>query len=124
MVSAWTNTGLTMLPDPEILPITLAVFRVFIQWLSRLGFILFLLYFRELTPHSNLFHEESADYEPKEFWRVGKVAVLINSAYTFIGVILLRLTGIPLYHSLTHTLTTISAGGFSTNRIGVGMYRG
>lgn len=123
VISAWTDTGLTMLTHPEDLPYTLAIFRVFIQWISSLGFILFLLYFKSLAP--------TPDQSPRVgrvanatvyFWHVGKVATLIYTAYTFIGFLFLWIAGLPPYEALMHALTSISTGGFSSNSIGVGLY--
>lgn len=43
-VSAWTDTGLTMVRDPATLPHALGLFRIFIQWVSGLGVVIFMLF--------------------------------------------------------------------------------
>lgn len=51
-VSAWTDTGLTIIQDPSALPIALVVFRILIQWFSGLGIVMFMLLLRASSPRA------------------------------------------------------------------------
>ncbi len=41
--SGWTDTGASMIPNPETLPYSLGLFRAMSQWLSGLGLVVLLL---------------------------------------------------------------------------------
>jgi len=124
-VSAWTDTGLTMISDPAVLPASLGVFRILIQWFSGLGIAMFMLLLRAAPPRvaRSLFDAEG---RPETFatspWRIGSVVVRIYVLYTLIGATALWLTGLPPLDALAHAVTSLSTGGFSTNSVGVGLY--
>jgi trk system potassium uptake protein TrkH len=123
--SAWTDTGLTMIPHPEDLPVSLSVFRVLMQWVSGLGIVMFMLSLRGPSPRAahSLFQAEGRfeDFST-DLWTMGRTVVAIYSGYTVLGFVLLWLLGVPPFHALTHAITSLSTGGFSTNNVGVGLY--
>jgi trk system potassium uptake protein TrkH len=55
-------------------------------------------------------------------WQVGRTIVLIYIGYTLLGFVAFLILGIPPFHALTHSITSLSTGGFSTNPVGVGLY--
>ncbi len=123
--SAWTDTGFTMLPHPEELPLSLSVFRVISQWASGIGIVILMLFLHGPSPtaaHSFFQAEGRFEDFDANIWRVGRVIVLIYLCYTAAGFVLLTLFGVPPFHALTHAITSLSTGGFSTNSIGVGVY--
>lgn len=123
--SAWTDTGLTMIPHPEKLPISLSVFRILMQWISGLGIVLFMLFLRGAAPRAahSLFQAEgrSEDFS-LNIWHIGRTIVAIYVGYTLLGFAALWILGVPPFHALTHAITSLSTGGFSTNSVGVGVY--
>lgn len=123
--SAWTDTGLTMVVDPETLPLSLSVFRFMIQWFSGLGIVMFMLFLRAASPRGahSLFRAEgrSETFSP-DIWKIGRAVVGIYALYTVAGTIGLWLTGVPPFDALAHAITSLSTGGFSTNAVGVGIY--
>ena len=123
--SAWTDTGLTMIPQPETLSRALGFFRVLMQWVSGLGVVMFMLSLRGPTPRAahSLFQAEGRfeDFTPN-LWEVGRTIVLIYLGYTVAGAILLWIMGVPPFDALAHAITSLSTGGFSTNSVGVGGY--
>jgi trk system potassium uptake protein TrkH len=123
--SAWTDTGLTMIPRPSGLPLSLAVFRVLMQWISGLGIVMFMLFLRGPSPRAaqRLFEAEGRfeDFS-SNLWHVGRTVVFIYVGYTFAGFVLLWISGVPPFQALTHAITSLSTGGFSTNEVGVGLY--
>ncbi len=123
--SAWTDTGLTMIPDPGNLPVSLSFFRVLMQWISGLGIVMFMLSLHGPSPRAarSLFQAEGRFEDfATNLWQVGRTIVLIYLCYTLLGFVLLWLLGVPPLHALAHAITSLSTGGFSTNSVGVGMY--
>jgi trk system potassium uptake protein TrkH len=123
--SAWTDTGLTMIPHPEELPVSLSVFRVMMQWISGLGIVIFMLFLRGPSPRAahSLFQAEGRFEDfTTNIWQVGRTIVLIYVGYTVAGFVLFLILGVPPFHALTHAITSLSTGGFSTNSVGVGLY--
>ncbi|MFN2285555.1 MAG: TrkH family potassium uptake protein [Anaerolineae bacterium] len=123
--SAWTDTGLTMIPNPALLPSSLAVFRLAMQWVSGLGIVMFVLCWRGLTPHEaqSLFQAEGRFEDfTSNLRNIGRVVVTIYTGYTLAGTLALWALGIPFWEALAHAVTSLSTGGFSTNSVGVGVY--
>jgi trk system potassium uptake protein TrkH len=123
--SAWTDTGLTMIPHPEDLPVSLGFFRVLMQWISGLGIVMFMLFLRGPSPRAaqSLFQAEGRFEDfTTSIWQVGRTTVLIYLGYTVAGFMLFVVLGVPPFHALTHAITSLSTGGFSTNSVGVGLY--
>lgn len=50
--SAWTDTGLTMVPEPQALPLSLSVFRILMQWASGLRIVILMLFLYTSLPRS------------------------------------------------------------------------
>ena len=123
--SAWTDTGLTMIPHPEALPYSLSLFRVLMQWISGLGIVMFMLGVQGPSPRAaqSLFAAEgrSEDFTTN-LWQVGRTVVLIYIGYTLVGFVAFLALGIPAFDALAHSITSLSTGGFSTNPVGVGRY--
>ncbi|KPL79354.1 hypothetical protein ADN00_03250 [Ornatilinea apprima] len=123
--SGWSDTGLTMIPDPGILPYSLGFFRVLTQWVSGLGIVMFMLFLRGDSARAarGLFEAEGR-FEDFTFnlWHIGRTVTLIYLAYTLVGFLGLWATGVPAFHALTHAITSLSTGGFSSNSVGVGLY--
>lgn len=123
--SAWTDTGLTMIPHPEDLPVSLSFFRVLMQWVSGLGIVMFMLFLHGSSPRAaQSFFQAEGRFEDftTNLWQVGRIVVLIYIGYTLTGSLLLWILGVPPFHALTHAITSLSTGGFSTNPVGVGLY--
>jgi len=123
--SGWTDTGLTMIPDPEILPFSVGLFRVLTQWVSGLGIVFLILMLHGSSPRAawQFFKAEqrSEDFSTS-IWAVGRTIALIYFAYTLLGFLVFLWMGLPTYHALIHAITSLSTGGFSSNSVGVGLY--
>jgi len=123
--SGWTDTGLTMIPHPEELPTSLSLFRVLMQFVSGLGIVIFMLALRgpsSRAAHSLFQAEGRFEDFTTNIWAVGRTLVLIYLGYTLVGFVLLMILRVPPFHALTHAITSLSTGGFSTNSVGVGLY--
>ena len=123
--SAWTDTGLTMIPHPENLPVSLSVFRILVQWTSGLGIVILMLFLYGPASRAaqSLFQAEGRleDFTTS-VWHAGKTIVLIYVGYTLAGFLALWALGVPAFDALMHAITSLSTGGFSTNSVGVGVY--
>ncbi|MBN1639760.1 MAG: TrkH family potassium uptake protein [Anaerolineae bacterium] len=123
--SAWTDTGLTMVPQPESLSVSVNVFRVLMQWVSGLGIVILMLFLYGPTSRAaqSLFQAEGRfeDFDTN-IWRIGRTIILIYLGYTAAGAVLFLALGMPPFEALMHAITSLSTGGFSTNSIGVGVY--
>jgi len=123
--SGWTDTGLSMIPHPEELPISLSLFRILTQFVSGLGIVIFMLALRGPSSQAaqSLFQAEGRFEDfTTNIWKMGRTIFVIYAAYTLAGFLLLWALGVPPFHALTHAITSLSTGGFSTNSVGVGLY--
>jgi trk system potassium uptake protein len=119
-MSGFTTTGATILKDIEILPQSILLWRSLTQWLGGMGIIvLFVAMLPKLGIRSiNLLKAEVPGPNPermvprlaetaKRLW----IVYLVFSAFQFI---MLLVSGLNIFDSLTHTFTTMPTGGFST----------
>jgi len=123
--SAWTDTGLTMVPDPAELPLSLGTFRILIQWISGLGIVILMLFLYGPSSRSaySLFRAEGrTEGFSTSIWHMGRTILLIYVGYTLVGFLALWALGLAPYEALMHAITSLSTGGFSTNSVGVGLY--
>lgn len=114
-----------MIPDPGQLPYSLGLFRAMSQWLSGLGLVLMLVSLRGEAPQvmRRLFQVEGRfeDFNPS-VWKMGRTIAFIYFGYTLAGFLGLWVAGVPPFHALVHTMTSLSTGGFSSNSVGIGIY--
>ncbi|MCD4673197.1 MAG: hypothetical protein K8R77_11090 [Anaerolineaceae bacterium] len=123
--SGWTNTGASMIAEPEQLPYSLGLFRAMSQWLSGLGLVLILISLRGPSPRimQRLFQAEGRQEDfNTSAWKMGRTIVIIYFSYTLAGFLGMWAAGVPPFHAITHTMTSLSTGGFSSNSIGIGIY--
>ncbi len=115
-ISGFTTTGLSILPDPSVLPGSLLVWRSLTQWIGGLGVtVLFLSVL--LVPGSSSFYlykSEGADKIEPSVRKTIRDIVLIYLTYTLFGFLLLLLISGSFLHSLVHIFGLISTGGFSS----------
>lgn len=123
--SGWTDTGLTMVPNPQALPHSLSVFRILVQWVSGLGIVILMLFIYGPSSRAaqSLFQAEGRFEDfTTNIWRLGRTIVLVYAGYTVIGFLALWALGLHWSDALAHAITSLSTGGFSTNSVGVGLY--
>ncbi len=122
--SGFTTTGTSILKDISNLPPSLLVWRSLMQWLGGLGIIAFFLSIHNSLPGTHrLYEAESAKIDSTRpvpgLVNTLRILFFIYVAGTVIVILLLWFQGISFFHSLTHGLTCVSTGGFSsfTNNI-------
>lgn len=117
-MSAITTTGATIFTDIEHSPPGLLLWRAILQWLGGIGIIVMavsILPFLKVGG-MQLFRTESSENE-KAMPRATKLAGSIGIAYLLISIacaICYMLSGFSPFEAITHAMTTIATGGFST----------
>jgi trk system potassium uptake protein TrkH len=117
-MSGITTTGSTVITGLDYLPPGILIWRALLQWLGGIGIIVMAL---SVLPFlkvggMQLFKTESSESE-KAMPRAAKLASSIGYIYlflTFICAIAYHISGLSMFDSFAHAMTTIATGGFST----------
>lgn len=117
-MSGITTTGSTVIIGLDTAPPGILMWRALLQWLGGIGIIVMAL---SVLPFlkvggMQLFRTESSENE-KALPRAAKLASSIAYIYvflTFICAICYHFSGLGLFDSFAHAMTTIATGGFST----------
>jgi len=127
-VSGLTTTGATILVDVELLPRGLHLWRSTTQWLGGMGIIvLFVAILPALGVGGYNLYRAEVSGPSKERLRptARQTAVLlwtIYSAFTVVGIVSLRIAGMPWFDSVCHTFAGVATGGFGTKNSSIGGY--
>ncbi|MFI3300228.1 MAG: TrkH family potassium uptake protein [Candidatus Gastranaerophilales bacterium] len=119
-VSGITTTGATILSNFDY-PHTMFFWRSLTQWLGGLGIIvLFIAVLPQfaVAGRQMFFAEAPGPTEDKFTPRIRNTASALWKVYaglTILEIILLKLAGMPAFDALCNSLSTLAAGGFSTN---------
>jgi trk/ktr system potassium uptake protein len=125
-MSGWTCTGLTLIPVPETMAATLLFWRSFMQWLGGIGMVAFTI---SVLARSSLTNArcvrpggEAAPFIPtlistaREMWRIYLLLTLGS-------LLLILVTGVPLWDAVNLAMTSISTGGFTIHAAGISYYQ-
>jgi trk system potassium uptake protein len=104
-ISGFTTTGATVLKNIEALPNVLLFWRALTQWLGGMGILLLVT--------------GSFRVQKKEIIRI---LLSIYAALTALQFILLVISGMNWFDALTHSMSTMSTGGFSIRNSGISYY--
>jgi len=116
--SGITTTGATVLTGLDDAPHGILLWRALLQWMGGVGVILMamsILPFLKIGG-MQLFEAELTESE-KALPRTAQLASTIGGIYILLSclnVLAYNLAGLSFFDSLTHAMTTISTGGFST----------
>ena len=127
-VSGFTTTGASVLANVEILPHGIIFWRSFTQWLGGIGIVvlgIIILPRLAVGGMQLLALEGAGPGADKIVPRIVETAKTLWKVYLFISVLmvlLLYLTGLPIYDSLVHMFTAVSTGGYSSKNLSVGAY--
>lgn len=120
-VSAITSTGVSMFLGKSLMHSTL-FWRSFLNWFSGIGIVvlaimgLFMIYSKFKLFAESEGHSEKIGSSVK---KTISIFVGIYGVFTIIGIILLRISGLPLFDSIYYTFTSISLTGTSMNSVGL-----
>lgn len=126
--SGFTTTGASILTEVESLPHGILFWRSFTHWAGGMGVLVLTL---ALLPtlgggSVQIMKAESPGPTPgKIVPKVAQTAKIFYKIYVFITIIqiiLLRLTGMPLFDSILNTFGTVGTGGFGIKNLSIGAY--
>jgi len=125
--SGITTTGSTILVNIENSSNGILIWRSILQWLGGVGIIVMAVAALPLLHMSGLQLFFSDQIEPNDKLRervknLAKTIIIIYTSFTFICVLLLSLTGMNIFDSICHSMTTIATGGYSTKNISIGHF--
>ena len=128
IISGFTTTGASILPNVEALPMGTLFWRSFTHWIGGMGILVFTL---TLLPSLGIggfqiFKAESpGPVAGKIAPRLRDTAKILYSTYfviTILEVVFLLFGGMSIYDALVYTFGTVGTGGFATKNISVGAY--
>jgi len=124
-MAGWTGTAYTMMQSLDTVPYTLLFWRSFMQWISGIGIIAFVIALAGSTGlfQGKLYRTESRE-EPlmPSIISTGRAIWKIYALLTFVAIGLILFTGLSLWDSVNLALTTISTGGFTIHDGGILYY--
>ena len=124
-MSALTGSGITIYSDVESLPYSILFFRAMQQWIGGLGIIVMIISFiiKPGSVSSTLYESEAREERMRPSTNATiKETIKIYLIYTFTGIILYLLAGMPLFDSVCNTFCIISTGGMSIKNANIGFY--
>lgn len=127
-VSGFTTTGSTVITGLDALAPSLLFWRAVLQWVGGIGIIGLSIAILPLlrTGGMQLFHMESSDRSPERLIaRPGHLALVIAGLYlglTALCAFAYALAGMTGFEALTHAMTTVSTGGYSTSDSSMGAF--
>lgn len=127
-ISGFTTTGASILTDVEALSQTSLLWRSFTHWIGGMGVFVFIMAILPLMggPTMNLMRAESPGPSVSKLLpKVKDTAKILYELYlgmTLLEIILLCVSGMPLFDSLTTTFGTVGTGGFGIRNSSLAEY--
>tara|TARA_Y100001958_G_scaffold108441_1_gene76148 strand:- start:174 stop:1622 length:1449 start_codon:yes stop_codon:yes gene_type:complete len=126
-MSGITTTGATIISDLDNSPKSILLWRAIMQWLGGIGIVVMAITILPLLKVGGMqfFKMEGPDSTEKILPRTIEVATIIISTYiilTFLCGFFYWIFGMTLFDSISHAMTTIATGGFSTHNESIGFF--
>ena len=126
-MSGLTTTGATVIVGLDFSPPGILLWRALLQWLGGIGIIVMAIAVLPMLQVGGmqLFRMESSDTSEKILPRAAQIAGSISLLYlvlTSICALSYYAAGMRLFDAVTHAMTTIATGGFSTHDASIGYY--
>ncbi len=127
-MSGITTTGATIISDLDNSPKSILLWRAIMQWLGGIGIVVMAITILPLLKVGGmqLFKMEGPDSTEKILPRTIEVAAIIISTYvvlTFLCGFFYWIFGMTVFDSVSHAMTTIATGGFSTHNDSIGFFK-
>ena len=127
-MSGITTTGATIISDLDSSPKSILLWRAIMQWLGGIGIVVMAITILPLLQVGGmqLFKMEGPDSTEKILPRTIEVAATIISIYvvlTFLCGFFYWVFGMTMFDSVSHAMTTIATGGFSTHNDSIGFFK-
>lgn len=119
-ISGFTGTGATVFDTLEDLPQSILFWRMMTHWFGGLGIIVIFIALLPQTGQSTIYMYNAETTGPTEervlprLKDMTKVLFQLYMLFTCVAAAVYMLCGLTLYEALTHAMSTIGAGGFST----------
>ena len=125
--SGITTTGSTIIPNLEQVSYGILLWRALLQWLGGIGIIVMAVAILPMLSIGGmqLFKTESYETPDKIIPRAAIFASGISIVYivlTSTWAFMLWLAGMPIFDSITHAMTTLATGGYSTKSESLGAF--
>lgn len=123
--SGFTTTGATVLPQVDVLPRSLQLWRHFTHWLGGMGIVLLGLAVLPLIGigGAHLYRAEFSGAKSEKLRpRITETAFALWRIYFVLSLLeflLLRLAGMSRFEAVCHTFSTLGTGGFSTRNASI-----
>ena len=127
-MSGITTTGSTIIGDLNNAPKAILIWRSTLQWLGGIGIVIMAITVMPLlnVGGMQLFKLESGDTTEKILPKTREIAFNIVSIYFFLSAacaIAYFFSGMNVFDSVAHAMTTIATGGFSTYNESIGYFQ-
>ncbi len=127
-MSGITTTGATIITNLDNSPKSILLWRAIMQWLGGIGIIVMAITILPLLKVGGmqLFKMEGPDTTEKILPRTIEVATIIISTYfslTLLCGFFYWIFGMSIFDSISHAMTTIATGGFSTHNDSIGFFK-
>ena len=127
-MSGITTTGATIITDLDNSPKSILLWRAIMQWLGGIGIVVMAITILPLLKVGGmqLFKMEGPLSTEKIVPRTLEVATIIISTYfilTFLCAFFYWVFGMSIFDSISHSMTTIATGGFSTHNESIGFFK-
>ena len=127
-MSGITTTGATIISNLDDSPKSILLWRAIMQWLGGIGIVVMAITILPLLQVGGmqLFKMEGPDSTEKILPRTIEVAATIISIYiilTFLCGFFYWIFGMSIFDSVSHAMTTIATGGFSTHNESIGFFK-
>ena len=127
-MSGITTTGATIMTDLDKSPKSILLWRAIMQWLGGIGIVVMAITILPLLKVGGmqLFKMEGPDSTEKILPRTVEVAAIIISTYlvlTLMCGLFYWFFGMTIFDSISHAMTTIATGGFSTHNDSIGFFK-
>ncbi len=119
-MSGFTGCGATILVDIEALPKCLLFWRAMTHYMGGMGIVVFMVAIFPLMGIGGMKMVKTETTGPtmqKIMPKIAQTAKILWGIYfglTLMETILLRIAGLSIYDALSHSMSTIATGGFST----------
>lgn len=126
-MSGVTTTGSTVIVGLDLAPPGILLWRSLLQWLGGIGIVVMALAVLPMLSVGGmqLFQTEAFDQPEKVLPRAAQLAGGIITVYlflTFTWMIALWFAGLGWFDALSHAMTTIATGGYSTKDESIGHF--
>ena len=127
-MSGITTTGATIISDLDNSPKSILLWRAIMQWLGGIGIVVMAITILPLLKVGGmqLFKMEGPDSTEKILPRTIEVATIIISTYIILTLLcsfFYWTFGMNIFDSVSHAMTTIATGGFSTHNESIGFFK-